>query len=381
MAEHCQVPNAIEKIFSASHCGVAYMGGSVTAGVGASNTAETSFRALFVQYLYRQYHPRYHCQPSEIMAAIGANESFSAVFTMPRNVTPHNPDLAFIEFCVNDSWTPDKELVLKGMEGIVRQLLTLKERCSVILLGAGRRPGTSAAGPAKVVDHALHRRVAEHYDLPFVDAQEHIFRTLKERGQSWDDLKPPYLEKDDVHLNDYGQQLVFEAMRDCFEEQVRLYQEGRRKDRDAPLPEPLVSDEFQFVEMVDPANKHKGLTLEGSWQKKPEGLVPWYFDNLMVGSPGAKMRLLFQGTAVCLWGLMYNNGLKVNAMLDGKKVSGPYLRHYIEFGKGTVLAHAMPPGEHVLELVVGEPSKRHNKLENPTAQIAFIGIARKPPVT
>jgi len=73
---------------------------------------------------------------------------------------------------------------------------------------------------------------------------------------------------------------------------------------------------------------------------------------------------------------MYNNGLKVNAVIDGEKASGPYLRHFIEFGKGFVLAHGLPNREHLVELTVDEPSERHNKLENPRAQVAYLAIAR-----
>jgi hypothetical protein len=75
---------------------------------------------------------------------------------------------------------------------------------------------------------------------------------------------------------------------------------------------------------------------------------------------------------------MYNNGLKVDAELDGKEIAGAYLKHFIEFGKGTVLAHGLPPGEHVLKLTVAQPSSRQNKLENPSAQLAYLGVAGKP---
>ena len=45
----------------------------------------------------------------------------------------------------------------------------------------------------------------------------------------------------------------FEALRDAFDEQVRLFLAGRRRDRAAPVPAPLRSDEFQFIRHIDPA--------------------------------------------------------------------------------------------------------------------------------
>lgn len=369
MSQHCQIPNCIEKIFSASHCSVAYIGGSITVGVGASNVAKTSWRALFTEYLYQQYHRKYHCQVSEVMGAVGASESYVSVFTLPRNVIPAKPDLAFVEFAVNDRGAPDKDLVLKGMEGIVRQLLGGKSRCNVVILGAGSRDGK--------IDHALHRQVAEHYDIPFIDAQDFIFRKLAERGQAWDAAALDFEINDPWHLNDYGNRLFFEAMRECFEEQVRRFEAGHRKERAAPLPPPLVSDELAHVELVDPTRKNQ-VTLSDGWTVKHKGHVPWYFDNLLVGQPGAKLSFTFTGTAVAVFGLMYNNGLKLEALLDGEELAGPYLRHFIEFGKGMVLAHGLPHGEHRLELTVGETSERHHKLDNPTAQVGYIGIARPP---
>lgn len=379
MDEKCQIPNALEKVFAASHCSVAFLGGSITTAAGASNSAETSWRRLFVKYLYTEYHPKYQTQVSEVMGAMGASESYAAVFTLVRNVLPMNPDLAVVEYCVNDRGAPDKDLVIKGMEGIIRQLLMAKHHCDVIILGTGCRPGAESSTANGSIDHTLHRQVAEHYDIPFVDAQDYMYKALEARGQTWDDASIDFVEGDALHLNDYGNQLVFEALRDGFEQQVALFKQGKRKGRKEPVPPPMVSDELQFIELVDPAKgKHPGLTLEGSWAKKPDGLIPWYYDNLLMGQPGAKLRLEFKGTAVALFGLMYNNGLKVNAVLDGEPTPGPYLRHFIEFGKGFVIAHGLPNKEHVMELTVGEASKRHNKLGDPTAQIAYIGIACPP---
>jgi hypothetical protein len=240
-----------------------------------------------------------------------------------------------------------------------------------MLLGTGVRKGD--------VSHAIHRQVAEHYDLPFVDIQAYLFAKLKERDQTWDDISIDFVENDGCHLNDYGNRLCFEAIKECFDDQVRLFWEGKRKARRAPAPPPLFSDELQYTRLVEPAKGAPGLTLEGNWARKPEGHVPWYFDSLLAGRPGAKLTLEFEGTAVAVFGLMYHNGLKLEAVLDGKEIAGPYLRHFIEFGKGMVLAHGLPGGKHVLQLAVSQPSRRHNKLAHPTAAIGYIGIAGKAP--
>lgn len=370
MTEVCRIPHCIEKILGASHCGCAYIGGSLTVGVGASNTATTCWRALFTRYLYRTYHPVYHCQVSEIMGAIGAMESPVAAFTLNRNVLPCQPDLALVEFCVNDAGIADSTFVIKGMEGIVRQLLSSRGRCDVILLGHGNRQNT--------VDSSRHRRVADHYGLPFVDFQAYLLQVLQTRGLTWDDIDIEFEANDSTHLNDLGNQLCFEALRQAFEEQVALYKAGKRLPRRTSLPPPLVSDELQFTELIDPARGDPRVTLEGKWDLVDPSVVPWYFDHLLAGHPGDQLTLRFRGTAVALFGLMYHHGLKGEATLDGQDIPGAYLRHFIEFGKGTVLAHGLPLGEHTLELRVGQPVKRHHKLPDPRACLGYLGIACPP---
>jgi len=375
--KHCQIPRTVQKILAASYCNVAHIGGSLTVAAGASNSAETSWRALFQKYLYRTYHPIYNCQVSEIMGAMGATESFAAAFMLGRNVLPADPTLAFVEFAVNDRSSPKKDLVQTGMEGIVRQLRSHKHGVEVIILGAACRPGTDGTSESGCVDHTLHREIADYYDIPFIDMQSYLYRRLEERGQTWDDISIEFETNDDCHLNDHGNQLCFESMRDCFEEQFELYVNADPKPKRGPLPPPKVSDELQFVKIVDPSKKRSGVELEGTWELKSRDLFPWYFDNILAGAPGAKMRFKFNGTAVGLFGLVYNNGLKVEAKLDGETVAGPYLRHVIEFGKFAMLGYGLPGGEHLLELSVAEASARHNKLPWPRAQIGYLCVATK----
>ena len=307
------------------------------------------------------------------MAAIGAMESYGAVFTIERNVKPHMPVMAFIEFCVNDRGAPDTELVRKGVEGIIRQLKSCNTRPDVVLVGAGARPG---AGETKdgLVEHALHRELADYYGLSFIDVQAYIHKTLEQRGQNWDDVSIVFADGDSCHLNDYGHSIWFECMREWFEAEWQRYDLNPTARPNGTLPAPLVSDEFQFTELVNPAKRNKQITLEGSWEKKEAGLVPWYLDSLLVGHPGDKLTFSFTGSAIGALCLVYCNGLKLEAKLDGKDIAGPYTNFGIEFGKFFMLEHGMEPAEHVLELEVGRPMTKKNRLEDPTAEIGYLCV-------
>lgn len=374
MTEHCRIFNTIERIKAASYCNVVYMGGSLTSATGSGNSAVTSWRRLFTRYIYEHYHRNYHCQPSEIMAGIGAMESYGAVFTIERNVRPNLPVLAFVEFCVNDDGSPDENLVRKGIEGIIRQLKSCKTNPDVVLLGAGYRPGAEDTEDGRI-DHSIHRQIADHYGLAFIDVQEYILNTLKARGQKWDDISIAFEQNDPCHLNDYGNLIWFECVRDWFEKQWRLYDLDPTKRPDNKLPAPFYSDELQYTKLINPARKNKYIQLEGHWEKKDAALVPWYMDNLLVGRTGDKLTFTFEGTAIGAICLVYCNGLKLEAQLDGREIAGPYTNFGIEFGKFFMLGHGMENTKHVLELQIGRPLTKQNKLKDPTAQIGYLTVA------
>jgi len=368
----CQIHGAIERIRAASYVNLVYMGGSLTSAAGVGDAAVTSWRRLFTRYIYERFHRVYHCQPMEVMAGIGAMESYGAVFTIERNVAPHLPVLAFVEFCVNDRGAPDKALVKKGMDGIVRQLKACNTRPDVVLVGAGTRPG--AGETEGLIGHSLHREIADHYGLSFIDVQGWMHRTLEQRGQTWDDVSIVFENKDDVHLNDYGHWMWFECMREWFEDQWQRFDLNPTAARDAELPAPMLSDELQFTRLVNPARRNKQIQLDGGWEKKDPALVPWYLDDLLVGRPGDRLTLTFNGTAIGSICLVTCNGLKIEAKLDGEDVAGPYTNFGIEFGKFFMIGHGLAPGEHVLELEVAGPMSKKNKLEDPTAQIGYFCV-------
>ena len=377
-ATHCQIASTMARLLTGGACGVGYLGGSVTQARGASNTDQTSWRALFQKYLYRRFERQYRCHLSLIYSAIGGCSSPVAAFMVGRNLLPAEPALVLVEFCINDSHVLDKELVAKGLEGIIRQLRLAKKPCEVVLLGAGCSPQAKAAdGSAGAVPQELHRRIAAHYDVLFIDMQDYLNRYLEEHGLGWNDVVSVVEGPDVYHVNDLGNQIYAAALAESFEEQLARYDEQSGPSNATNVPEPLLSDELQFVKLIDVTRRNKALTLEGDWAQRPAGTYPWYMDGVLMGGPGAKMTLEFSGTAVMLWCLLFYNGLKVEAVLDGEELAGPYLRYPIESGRGFVLAHGLEAGRHELKLTVAPPSRRHNKWPNPTAQIGGVGIACK----
>lgn len=373
MPQKCLIPNAIEKIRAGAFVPFGFVGASLTLGSGASNTAVTSWRRLFMRYVYEHLVYTYNCKVGEINAAIGAMRSAGSVFMLERNVLPGNPRLTFVEECYNDMRSPDKQAVGKAVEGIIRQLKAA--RSDVVFLGAGCRDGCGNDEQTHLVDHSIHRRLCDHYGLAFIDIQDHIHGTLKQREQSWSDVAVTYSrENDGCHLNDYGQRLWFECMRDWLERQFVLYDVDPTQRTPWELPEPLYSDELQFTRLVNPTRPNKHIALQGGWEKGDAIPTPWYMDNVLVGRPGDKLTFSFTGTAIGTLSFGHNNGLKVNARIDGEDAVGPYSNFAVEYGAFDLIRHGLDKGEHLLELEVGQPMKRKNFLDDPRAMIAYLAV-------
>lgn len=109
-----------EKLKKEKKLTIAYFGGSITAGAGASDAAKTSWRTLTTAWFQAQFP---EAKITELNGAIGGTGSDLGAFRCQRDLVDKNPDLVFVEFAVNDGTRPEL-LIKRSMEGIVRQILT-----------------------------------------------------------------------------------------------------------------------------------------------------------------------------------------------------------------------------------------------------------------
>src|SRR5262245_9179798 len=115
-----------DKLRAGAPVTIAYMGGPITAGAGASAPEKTSFRALVTEWL-RKHYPK--SEITELNAAINntgvSGGSLYGALRARRDVIAYKPDLIFVEFAVND--TNENEIpVKKAIEGLLRQLLVVR---------------------------------------------------------------------------------------------------------------------------------------------------------------------------------------------------------------------------------------------------------------
>ena len=159
------LPHIFAKLKAGKSVTVAYIGGSITAGAGASDGSRTSYRALVGQWFAATF-PQ--SAVNNVDAAIGGTGSDLGAFRAGRDVLAHHPDLVFVEFAVNDGGSPEA-MIDRAMEGIVRQIHQADpttDICFVYTFVVAQRDevmrtaenGTTEDAPPRV--HSTHQLVA-----------------------------------------------------------------------------------------------------------------------------------------------------------------------------------------------------------------------------
>lgn len=171
---------------------VAFLGGSITEGAGASEAESTSWRALTVQYLQRAY-PR---QTIEfINAGVGGTNSTLGAHRFEEHVLYSGAiDLLFVEFSVNDG--EDRSESVRGMEGIVRKCRRLSPEADICFVYTAAPKNLTGPLPFNI---AVHEEVADYYGIPAVNFAFRIYEELQTGGIDWSILAP-----DGYHPHDAG---------------------------------------------------------------------------------------------------------------------------------------------------------------------------------
>ncbi len=231
---------------------VAYFGGSITWGATATDPMKTSYRALVSAHLEEKF-PEAHIK--SVDAAIGGQPSKLGVFRIDRDVLSYEPDLAFVEFAVNDGDAADTR---ETMEGIVRKLKRSNPQMAIVILiiGAGWDYGCPI--------QAQHRELAEYYGLPFVDICGAVQEKIKKGLSSRDFLT------DGCHPNDNGYRIYTEIIVGELERQAAL--EGTPKPSPA---KPLTENRYESAAMIE-LSKLPDL---GGWKATTPSITGTWFDH------------------------------------------------------------------------------------------------------
>ena len=312
---------------------VAYFGGSITQGAGASDY-KNCWRSLTTEWLAANYPDS---AVIEIDASIGGTGSQLGAFREYDDVLKYSPDLVFIEFAVNDSGDTG---VLVYEETLVRKIIENDPETDVALvLTTTERVCDRIKNGDAPESFENYKKLAGYYGLPLVDIGAEISRRV-ENGEG-DFLT---YTKDRVHPNDRGYSLCFGAIESFLKENLRA-------------PDILTSDKYMNARMLDA--RENGTT---DFEKSDE-IFRQMKGFIHASEKGKSIKLDFVGTTI---GVMYRVGYD-NGDFEWSIDGGEYKRvrcwddYALTFNRVSyvICSDSLEYGAHTLHIrVLGEKDER-----------------------
>ncbi|MCG3160649.1 MAG: hypothetical protein JMDDDDMK_01718 [Acidobacteria bacterium] len=348
-----------DKLRAGTPVTIAYLGGSITAGAGASNPEKSSYRALVTEW-FRKNYPK--SEITELNAAINSagtsGSSLYGTLRARRDLIAYKPDLVFVEFAVNDT-NEDETATKKAIEGLLRQLLIVSQPPEVVML--------YAANAKRNVRTEWHDAIAAHYQVPSLDLQNRLWAMIDAGRIKPADIWPIATRKDSVNPSDTGHKLYADFITSFLSEQEKL----KASPIPRTLPQPLVSDEMNYgefkaiVEIKSERGPGRGSAKErnASWRIESTSDRTLPTGLLASDKAGAQIEYYFEGTVI---GISYRTGPDggiFECLIDGKPAPAPMARVDCYSGAprmgARIIAGGLGLGEHKLTIrVLGEKNAR-----------------------
>lgn len=358
-----------DKLRAGAPVTIAYLGGPITAGAGASNPEKSSYRALVTDWFRRNF-PK--SEITELNASINsagtAGSSLYGALRARRDLIAYKPDLVFVEFAVNDV-NEDETAARKATEGLLRQLLIVAQPPEVVML--------YATNAKRSVRAEWSDTIAAHYRVPSLNLQNRLWAMIDEEGRIKPaDIWPLAARKDGVTPSDAGHKLYADFIISFLSEQRQLKSSPITRN----LPHPLISDEMNYGEFkaIVEIKPERGAAKEhsASWRIESNNDRALPTGLLVSDKAGAQIEYYFEGAVI---GVSYRTGPDggiIECLIDGKPAPAPLAR--IDCYSRTpqlgarVIAGGLGPGEHKLTIrVLGE---KNAKSSGNNARLGYLLI-------
>lgn len=219
--------NKINKAKNGEETTVAYIGGSITEGIGADSN--TCYAKLSCNYFAEKFGTGDNVK--FVNAGLSGTPSKLGVLRLERDVLSHNPDIVFIEFAVNDG----NEGSFQGAyESMVRRLLQEDNDIAIVLLMSITENGHTAQDYMK--------NIAEYYQLPVISYADALTYMFENGKMTWKDFSD-----DQSHPNKSGHALVSEMIAHYYDTV-----EAQPQEEEPAMPvAPFYSSRQEYVTMYE----------------------------------------------------------------------------------------------------------------------------------
>ncbi len=163
---------------------IGFIGGSITEGRGASS-AQSCYASLVYSW-WQQAFPQ--TKINMVNAGVGGTSSYLGVHRVDTELLAYKPDLVFMEFAVNDTYT---EFCACSYENLIRKILASDSSPALVLLFATNEYGSSSQD--------IEAALGEYYKLPMISYGNAVMPEIEAGSFAWTDIA-----EDVVHPNDMG---------------------------------------------------------------------------------------------------------------------------------------------------------------------------------
>ena len=320
---------------------VLFLGGSVTCGCNA-----TAYERAWASLVYSGISGLLPEGSRMVNASLSGTGSFLAAMRLGEHVLPHKPDIAFIEYSINDYFNnaDNHELIVSSLDYIVRKLSEVNPNVVIFFVYTTTRGHNVAE---------IYHPVAEHYGIREFDLQTPMLAEIGS-GHDWDEYFT-----DPAHPNDAGHKFYADIiLRGLLAEPALLTTPVRRAEALAKLP---LSDPHIVPAAPDTVVSHDGFTYglvsdDLSCKHLPELAVDHAYYSR---TPGAQLVFKFSGTSFGLYHRLSQSCGICELSIDGEPAGEYSFFHDYgpEYqGPGEFLCFAqksgLAPGEHTATITV-----------------------------
>ncbi len=286
---------------------VAFLGGSITASPGWRDQVMAYFRERFPQTEF-----------DFVSAGVSSLGSVPHAFRLQSDLLSQGPvDLLFVEAAVNDTTNTKMPLhMLRGMEGVVRQLRTLNPLIDIVQLHFVMPEHIADYGRGSVPESiAQHEQVAAAYGNVSLNLALEVSERIAAGEFTWaEDFR-------DLHPAPFGHRLYANSI-------TRMLQAAFAGNlAETPRPHPQVDpplDPHSYARgrfgAIASARLIRGFTLDPSWHPADGKGTRAGFVNVpaLVGAePGAEFEFSFEGTGAGLFITSGPDAGQIEFSIDG----------------------------------------------------------------
>lgn len=314
---------------------IAFVGGSVTDGYGATNGTQNGWPRLVVNELSQNF----PASCTEIRKSIGGTGSLLAVFRYDTELSELALDILFIEYAINDYYKKySYDEVVRYSESIVRKAYDSNPYMDIIyVLTFDTETKTENYKQLKA-----HMDVAQKYGLLCIKLSDQVYSHISNTGESIKD----YLS-DHVHPNDKGYKLYGEIINksifNCFPEEGSAKAKRTKKTLPEPMSNYMKNATFIAADKIDTSDS-KG------WGRVSE--ANYYAQSYITAKkPDSQFSFEFKGTDVGLYYAANSKCGKISFKIDDREsiIIDAYL---MDSKPSYFLVSELPEGDHKVEITL-----------------------------